>query len=93
MPLECLRRAVELMPLAVEATADGNPNAASDGVSAAAALQCAALCAAANVEINAASLKDESRRVAMLDEVASLRARAEQSLRESQTAFHVRISS
>ena len=93
VPLECLRKAVELMTLALEATADGNRHAASDGVSAAAALHCAALCAAANVEINAASLKDEGRRVAMLDEVASLRARAERSLRESQTAFHIRISS
>lgn len=93
VPLECLRKAVETMPLAVEATADGNVQAASDGVSASAELLCAALCAAANVEINAAALKDLEKRTAMLDEVASLRSRAEGSLREAQTAFQLRVSS
>ena len=48
------------MMLAEDATAMGNPQAASDGVSGAAQLYCATLCAIANVEINAASLKDES---------------------------------
>jgi formiminotetrahydrofolate cyclodeaminase len=93
VPLECLRTAVGTMPLAVEATADGNPQAASDGVSASAELLCAALCAAANVEINAAALKDQTKRGALLDEVASLRTRAEHSLREAQTAFQLRLSS
>jgi formiminotetrahydrofolate cyclodeaminase len=93
VPLECLRKAVETMPLAVEATADGNSQAASDGVSASAELLCAALCAAANVEINAAALKNQAKREALLDEVASLRARAERSLQEAQTAFQVRLSS
>jgi methenyltetrahydrofolate cyclohydrolase len=92
VPLECLRKAVETMPLAVEATADGNSQAASDGVSAAAELMCAALCAAANVEINAAALKDEAKRGALLDDVASLRARGEASLLEAQTAFQLRLS-
>jgi formiminotetrahydrofolate cyclodeaminase len=93
VPLECLRKAVATMPLAVEATADGNAQAASDGVSAAALLLCAAQCAAANVEINAAALKDPAKRGAMLDEVASLRARAERSLEGAQTAFQLRLSS
>jgi formiminotetrahydrofolate cyclodeaminase len=93
VPLEIARAAVELMALAEDATATGNPQAASDGVSGAAHLYCAALCAIANVEINAASLKDEARRAAMLDEVAALRGRADQSVRESQTAFQLRLSS
>jgi formiminotetrahydrofolate cyclodeaminase len=71
----------------------GNPQAASDGVSGAAHLYCAALCAIANVEINAASLKDEARRTALLDEIAGLRGRAHQLLRDSETAFPLRLSS
>ena len=93
VPLEIAQAAVDLMPLAEDATAVGNPQAASDGVSGAAHLYCAALCAIANVEINAASLKDEGRRSALLDTVASLRGRADQSVRESQTAFQLRLSS
>jgi formiminotetrahydrofolate cyclodeaminase len=93
VPLEIARAAVNLMTLAEDATASGNPQAASDGVSGAAHLYCAALSAIANVEINAASLKDEARRAALLDEVAALRGRADQSVRESQTAFQLRLSS
>jgi methenyltetrahydrofolate cyclohydrolase len=93
VPLEIAQAAVDLMPLAEDATAVGNPQAASDGVSGAAHLYCAALCAIANVEINAASLKDQGRRAALLDTVASLRGRADQSVRESQTAFQLRLSS
>ncbi len=93
VPMETARRAVDAMPMAEEATAKGNPQAASDGLSGAACLWCVALCAMANVEINAAALKDETKRTAMLDEVASLRARADQSLRETQTAFALRLSS
>jgi methenyltetrahydrofolate cyclohydrolase len=92
VPLGTARRAVEMMALAEDATAMGNPQAASDGLSAATSLYCAALCAIANVEINAAALKDETRRAAMLDEVASLKARADQLLKETQTAFQLRLS-
>jgi formiminotetrahydrofolate cyclodeaminase len=92
VPLECLRMAAEAMPMAIEATASGNKQAASDGLSAAASLFCAVLCAAANVQINAAALKDEGTRDTMLDEIASLRSRAELSLREAQTAFQLRTS-
>lgn len=92
VPLEIARASVDLMELAEDATAFGNPRAASDGLSGAAHLYCAALCAIANVEINAASLKDEERRSALLDEVATLRGRADQSVRESQTAFQLRLS-
>jgi formiminotetrahydrofolate cyclodeaminase len=93
VPLEIARAAVDLMALAEDATATGNPQAASDGVSGSAHLYCAALCAIANVEINAASLKDETRRAALLDEGAALRGRADQSVRENQTLFQLRLSS
>ncbi len=93
VPQEVARGAVELMELAEDATAMGNPQAASDGLSAAASLYASALCAIANVEINAAALKDAAQREAMLDELASLKTRADQLLRESQTAFQLRLAS
>ncbi len=93
VPLEIAYAAVNLMELAEAATSTGNAQAASDGVSGAAHLYCAAICAIANVEINAASLKDEARRTTLLEEVAALRGRADQSVRESQTAFQLRLSS
>jgi formiminotetrahydrofolate cyclodeaminase len=93
VPLEIARAAVDLMALAEDATALGNPHAASDGLSASALLHCAAFCSIANVEINAAALKDEGRRGSLLDEVATLRGRADQSVREAQTAFQLRLSS
>lgn len=92
IPQEVARRAVDLMELAEDATAMGNPQAASDGLSAAASLHCAALCAIANVEINANALKDRSIRAGMLDELAALKGRADQLLDETQTAFQLRLS-
>jgi len=91
VPLEIARAAVGLMELAEDATAAGNPQAASDGLSAAVLLHAAALCAIANVEINAASLKDEGIRVGLLDDVGVLREGAERNLRESERAFHHRL--
>jgi formiminotetrahydrofolate cyclodeaminase len=93
VPLEVARRAVDLMELAEDATAMGNPQAASDGLSAGAVLYAGALCAMANVEINAGSLKDPVARARLLDELATLKARADQSLREIQTAFQLRLPS
>lgn len=93
VPLEIARAAVDLLELAEDATAMGNPQAASDGLSAAAHLSNAAACAIANVEINAASLKDPARRTVLLEEVATLRDRADRSFRESQTAFQLRLPS
>ena len=93
VPLEIARAAVDLMELAEDATSSGNPQAASDGVSGAAHLYCAVICAIANVEIYAASLKDGARRAALLDDVAAVRGRADQSVRESQTLFQLRLSS
>jgi formiminotetrahydrofolate cyclodeaminase len=92
VPQEVARKAVDLMELAEDATAMGNPQAASDGLSAAASLYAGALCSIANVEINAASLQDEAARAVMLDELASLKARADQLLKESQTAFQLRLA-
>lgn len=92
VPQDVARRCVALMDLAVEATATGNPQAASDGLSAAASLHAGALCAIANVEINATSLKDPAARASMLDEVASLKDAAAQRLGACQTAFQQRIS-
>jgi formiminotetrahydrofolate cyclodeaminase len=93
VPLEIGRRAVDLMELAEDATAMGNPNAASDGMSAAAMLFAAVLCARANVEINASSLHDEARRQALLDEVAGMRERADTLLEQCRTAFGLRLAS
>jgi formiminotetrahydrofolate cyclodeaminase len=70
----------------------GNPNAASDGMSAAAMLYASVLAAKANVEINAASLGDDARRRALLDEVTRIRSRAEVLLEQCREAFGLRLS-
>jgi formiminotetrahydrofolate cyclodeaminase len=93
VPMEVARLATDLLPDAVEATSRGNPNAASDGYSGAAALHAAALCAIANVEINAASLKDPIKRTTLLDACADLRSRAAAQLQEAEQAFQLRLSS
>jgi len=92
VPLEIARRAVDLMELAEDATAMGNPNAASDGMTAAGLLVAAVIGARANVEINASSLKDETRRQALLDEVAGIREHAEELLEQCRTAFGLRLT-
>jgi formiminotetrahydrofolate cyclodeaminase len=91
VPLEVARRAVDLMELAEDATAMGNPNAASDGYSAAGALFAGALCAIANVEINASGLRDQTKRLELRDACAALRARADGLLIDTQTAFELRL--
>jgi formiminotetrahydrofolate cyclodeaminase len=91
VPLEIARRAVDLMELAEDATAMGNPNAASDGMSAAAMLYAAVLGAKANVEINATSLKDEARRDALLEEVTGTKQRADLLLEQCREAFGLRL--
>ena len=92
VPLEIARRAVDLMELSEDATALGNPNAASDGMTAAGMLLAAVIGARANVEINASSLKDKTRRQALLDEVAGIRERAEVLLEQCRTAFGLRLT-
>ena len=92
VPLQIARKAVALMTLAENATAAGNPLAASDGLSGASCLYCGALCAIANVEINAAALTIPGRRAQLLDELAGLKALADYSLKASETAFQLRLS-
>jgi len=90
VPLEIARTAIELLPLAEDATALGNPQASSDGYSGAIALYAAARCAIANVQINASSLKDEAKRDELLATSYGLRERAEELLEQSETAFKLR---
>jgi len=92
VPVEVARKAVALMPAATACTARGNVNAASDGLVAALALFAAAHGALANVDINAAGLKDESVAGELRSVTASLKARADESLREAQDAFAERMS-
>ena len=77
VPLQLATRCVQLMELAEDATAMGNPHAASDGYSAGTLLFAAALAAMANVRINAAGLKDEAKGQGLVDECDALRERAD----------------
>lgn len=92
VPLMVARRAVYVMGLAVEATTFGNPNAASDGLSGAAALYAATLAALANVRINAFAFVDQTRKVELLDDCARLRERANAVLADVEEAFTGRVS-
>jgi formiminotetrahydrofolate cyclodeaminase len=92
VPLGVARRSVDAMALAEEATASGNPNAASDGLSGGAALHAAALAALANVRINATSLADAARRDEILGECDGLRERAGARLVGIEAAFAARLS-
>jgi glutamate formiminotransferase / formiminotetrahydrofolate cyclodeaminase len=92
VPLELAQRAVALMNVARASIEEGNPNAASDGLSAALALHAAAAAAIANVSINAASLKDETVAAELRAETIGLRARAEGLVSSAQTAFANRVS-
>lgn len=91
VPLEIARRAVDLMELAEDATAMGNPNASSDGMSAAGMLLASVIAARANVEINASALRDEARRDALLEEVSAIRDSAETLLEQCREAFGLRL--
>lgn len=92
VPLMVARRAVYLMGLAEEAVANGNPNAASDGLSAAAVLHAATLSALANVQINAFAFVDQTRRAELMDDCRHLRDRADQVLADAEEAFAARVS-
>jgi formiminotetrahydrofolate cyclodeaminase len=92
VPLELARRAAELMELAEDATAMGNPNAASDGYSGGALLFAAVLAALANVRINAAGLRDEASAQALVDESDAIRERADGLLAQLQEAFLLRLA-
>ncbi|HET9671470.1 MAG TPA: cyclodeaminase/cyclohydrolase family protein, partial [Actinomycetota bacterium] len=91
VPLELARRAVDLMELAEDATAIGNPNAASDGYSGGALLHAAALGAIANVRINAAGLKDDAKAQGLVEECDRLLERAATLLGQLEEAFLLRL--
>jgi len=91
VPLEVARRSVYLMGLAEEAIQTGNPNAASDAYSAAAALHAAALSALANVDINAITFVDKTRQRELADSAGSLRNRAQSILRDVGEAFVIAL--
>jgi formiminotetrahydrofolate cyclodeaminase len=93
VPLEVARRSVYLMGLAEEAIHTGNPNAASDAYSAAAALHAAALSALANVDINAITFVDKTRQRELSDSSSSLRNRAQSILRDVGEAFVIAVHS
>lgn len=92
VPLMVARRAVYVMGLAQEATASGNPNAASDGLSGAAALFAATLAALANVRINAFAFVDPTRKDELLRDCDLLRDRAIGLLADVEDAFTERVS-
>ena len=92
VPLQLATRCVQLMDLAEDATAMGNPHASSDGYSAGLLLFAAALAAMANVRINAAGLKDEATGQGLVDECDALRARADALLQQLEEAFLLRLS-
>jgi methenyltetrahydrofolate cyclohydrolase len=91
VPLEIARRSVYLMGIAEEAITSGNPNAASDAYSAAAALHAAALSALANVDINAITFIDKTRQRELSDSASSLRNRAQSILRDVGEAFVIAV--
>lgn len=91
-PLAIAERAVGLMELAHEVTAKGNAHAASDGASAAVMLHAAAACAFANVEINAAALKDRGKAEDLRSRVSAFRAEAEALLEATRRAFAERLA-
>ena len=92
VPLQLAKRSVQLMELAEDATAMGNPHAASDGYSAGTLLFAAALSAMANVRINAAGLKDEAKGQGLVDECDALRERADTLLQQVEEAFLLRLA-
>jgi formiminotetrahydrofolate cyclodeaminase len=91
IPLEVARRSVYLMALAEETLTSGNPNAASDALSAATSLHAAALSALANVDINAITFLDKTRQQELSDSANSLRHRAQSLLRDVSEAFFIAL--
>jgi formiminotetrahydrofolate cyclodeaminase len=91
IPLEVARRSVYLMSLAEETLTSGNPNAASDALSAATSLHAAALSALANVDINAITFIDKTRQQELADSANALRHRAQSILRDVSEAFFIAL--
>jgi glutamate formiminotransferase/formiminotetrahydrofolate cyclodeaminase len=91
-PLAVARAAAGLLDLALEVTRDGNVTAASDGSTAGHLLHAGVEGAAANVEINLGSLKDQEVVTALGQEIRTLRAGADDRLAEVRHAFDERMS-
>jgi formiminotetrahydrofolate cyclodeaminase len=91
IPLEVARRSVYLMSLAEETLTSGNPNAASDALSAATSLHAAALSALANVDINAITFIDKTRQRELSESANALRHRAQSILRDVSEAFFITL--
>ncbi len=91
VPLEVAERAAEMIDLGREAVERGNDNAASDGLSAAFLLYAAVECAAANVLINAASLKDETKKQELLGAVERVRQTARRDVDAAARAFSAKV--
>ncbi|MGZ4108805.1 MAG: cyclodeaminase/cyclohydrolase family protein [Actinomycetota bacterium] len=91
VPLQVAERAAEMIDLGREAVERGNDNAASDGLSAAYLLYAAVECAAANVLINAASLKDESKKQELLGAVERVRETARRDVDAVARAFSAKV--
>jgi formiminotetrahydrofolate cyclodeaminase len=92
IPLEVARRAAYLLTLAEEVLTSGNPNAASDALSAAAALHAATISALANVDINAITFLDKTRQEELRESANSLRHRAQSLMREVEEAFLIAMT-
>lgn len=92
VPLETARLAADLIPSAAAAIADGNANAASDGLSAAEFLAAAARAALANVRINAASIRDAARAAALRDEADRIDAALARDLGAARDAYATRVA-
>jgi formiminotetrahydrofolate cyclodeaminase len=90
--LDLARRSVYLLGLAEEVTREGDPNAAADGLSAAAALHAATAASVANAEINAFAIADDERRRELMETCRALRERAGSLLDEAQSTFATRIT-
>ena len=91
VPLQVAERAAEMIDLGREAIEIGNEHAASDGLSAAYLLYAAVECAVANVLINAAALKDESRKAELVAAVQRIRETARSDVDGAARAFAVRV--
>ena len=89
--LDLARRSVLLTGLAEEATIASDPNAAGDGLAAAAALHAAAHAALANVRLNAFAIADPGRRDELTETCAALGDRAARMLGGTRAAFERRV--
>lgn len=91
--LDIARRCVYLLGLAEDAVELGNPNAVSEGMTAAAALNAATVGAIADVRANAFAFVDAERRSELHDTCARLQERATSVLHDVQVVFMAKLPS